>query len=50
MIRADVTQEKDVERAVKETVDKFGRIDYAAYVLLHRSPLTLKPMFGRSPL
>ena len=30
-IHADVTKEEDVERAVKETVDTFGRIDYAAY-------------------
>lgn len=32
-IRADVTQEEQVERAVKETVEAFGRIDYAAFVL-----------------
>ncbi|KAF2463058.1 NAD(P)-binding protein [Lindgomyces ingoldianus] len=29
-IRADVTKEEDMERAVKEAVEKFGRIDYAA--------------------
>jgi NAD(P)-dependent dehydrogenase (short-subunit alcohol dehydrogenase family) len=29
-IRCDVTKEDQVERAVKETVEKFGRIDYAA--------------------
>lgn len=29
-IRADVTQEDQVERAIKETVETFGRIDYAA--------------------
>lgn len=30
-IHADVTQEDHVERAIKEAVDAFGRIDYAAY-------------------
>ena len=30
-IHADVTKEEDVERAVQETVETFGRIDYAAY-------------------
>ena len=30
-IRADVTKEEDVERAVAEAVKEFGRIDYAAY-------------------
>ncbi|KIW33468.1 uncharacterized protein PV07_00318 [Cladophialophora immunda] len=30
VIRADVTQEQEVERAVKEAVARFGRIDYAA--------------------
>ena len=30
-IYADVTKEDQVERAVKEAVDVFGRIDYAAY-------------------
>ena len=29
-VHADVTKEADMERAVKEAVDKFGRIDYAA--------------------
>ncbi|KAF7188588.1 Zerumbone synthase [Pseudocercospora fuligena] len=29
-IRADVTKEEDVERAIAETVNEFGRIDYAA--------------------
>ncbi|KAK3721929.1 hypothetical protein LTR37_002745 [Vermiconidia calcicola] len=29
-IHADVTKEEDVERAVQETVETFGRIDYAA--------------------
>jgi len=29
-IRADVTKEAEVEKAVSEAVDKFGRIDYAA--------------------
>ena len=29
-ITADVTKEDQVERAVKEAVDTFGRIDYAA--------------------
>ncbi|KAH0847214.1 hypothetical protein AYO21_02603 [Fonsecaea monophora] len=29
-IRADVTKEEDVERAVSEAVKEFGRIDYAA--------------------
>lgn len=29
-IRADVTKEADVERAVAEAVNEFGRIDYAA--------------------
>ncbi|ORY17467.1 hypothetical protein BCR34DRAFT_474708 [Clohesyomyces aquaticus] len=29
-IHADVTKEADIERAVHETVTKFGRIDYAA--------------------
>ncbi|EXJ55089.1 hypothetical protein A1O7_08014 [Cladophialophora yegresii CBS 114405] len=29
-IRADVTKEEDVERAVNEAVKEFGRIDYAA--------------------
>ncbi|KIW63538.1 hypothetical protein PV04_08531 [Phialophora macrospora] len=29
-IRADVTKEEDVERAVNEAVTEFGRIDYAA--------------------
>ncbi|KIW94318.1 uncharacterized protein Z519_05634 [Cladophialophora bantiana CBS 173.52] len=29
-IRADVTREEDVERAVNEAVKEFGRIDYAA--------------------
>jgi NAD(P)-dependent dehydrogenase (short-subunit alcohol dehydrogenase family) len=29
-IRADVTKEADVERAIAETVKEFGRIDYAA--------------------
>lgn len=32
-IRADVTKEADVERAVDEAVKEFGRIDYAASVL-----------------
>jgi NAD(P)-dependent dehydrogenase (short-subunit alcohol dehydrogenase family) len=30
MIRADVTKEEDVKRAVDEAVKEFGRIDYAA--------------------
>lgn len=30
-IHADVTQEDQVERAIKETVEAFGRIDHAAY-------------------
>lgn len=29
-VRADVTKESDVERAVEEAVKAFGRIDYAA--------------------
>lgn len=29
-VRADVTKEADVERAVEEAVKEFGRIDYAA--------------------
>jgi len=29
-IRADVTKEEDVQNAVKQAVEKFGRIDYAA--------------------
>lgn len=29
-IRADVTSEADMQRAVEETVKQFGRIDYAA--------------------
>ncbi|CAO2647661.1 Nn.00g085830.m01.CDS01 [Neocucurbitaria sp. VM-36] len=29
-IRADVTKEADIERAVQQAVEKFGRIDYAA--------------------
>jgi NAD(P)-dependent dehydrogenase (short-subunit alcohol dehydrogenase family) len=32
-IRADVTNEKDVIDAINATVEKFGRIDYAAYVM-----------------
>lgn len=32
-IRADVTKEGDVERAVDEAVKEFGRIDYAASVV-----------------
>jgi NAD(P)-dependent dehydrogenase (short-subunit alcohol dehydrogenase family) len=30
IIRADVTKEEDIERAVAQAVEKFGRIDYAA--------------------
>lgn len=30
IIRADVTKEEDVERAIAKTVEEFGRIDYAA--------------------
>lgn len=30
VIRADVTQEKDVQAAIEATVARFGRIDYAA--------------------
>ncbi|KAK3060111.1 hypothetical protein LTS18_009345, partial [Coniosporium uncinatum] len=29
-IRADVTKEEDVQNAVRQAVEKFGRIDYAA--------------------
>lgn len=32
-IRADVTDEKEVIDAINATVEKFGRIDYAAYVV-----------------
>lgn len=32
VIKADVTQEKEVEAAVEQAVAQFGRIDYAAYV------------------
>lgn len=33
-IRADVTNEKAVIDAINATVEKFGRIDYAACVML----------------
>jgi NAD(P)-dependent dehydrogenase (short-subunit alcohol dehydrogenase family) len=33
-IQADVTKEEDIESAIAQTVSKFGRIDYAAYVIL----------------
>ncbi|KIY01975.1 uncharacterized protein Z520_02113 [Fonsecaea multimorphosa CBS 102226] len=39
-IRADVTKEEDVERAVNEAVKEFGRIDYAANFAGIIGPLT----------
>ena len=41
-IRADVTKEEDVERAVEEAVKEFGRIDYCASVASSSSPLKTK--------
>jgi NAD(P)-dependent dehydrogenase (short-subunit alcohol dehydrogenase family) len=31
-LKCDVTKEEDVIAAITETVETFGRIDYAAYV------------------
>lgn len=41
-IRADVTKEDDVQRAVDEAVKEFGRIDYAALVFTILASLVLK--------